>query len=212
MYQHASTIRPLEVTTMNTKLVFGIVLSVAAFGVTAGETAGPIRGSNFQSISATKTASHDQAVQMASDILVKDAARQHAIDQAVAPIRSRGDLDQYLAAHKMTASPLDAFPPGLRQMFLSSLTFNEKGITGFRYDVLESLTPTEIYKVLSLFGAQGFTPQVTNVRIVTPADSIIMSPPTGGVIGIGFDFLKDYRCQSKGTCHVDNMAACTSNC
>lgn len=195
---------------MNMKLILGIALSVAAFGATASNAAHPI--SNFQSISANKTASHDQAIQMASDILIKDAARQHAIAQAVAPIRSRGDLDQYLATHKTIASPLDAFSPGLRQMFLSSLTFNEKGITGFRYDVLESLRPTEIYKILSLFGAQGFTSQLSNVRIVTPTDSLIMSPAGDGVIGIGSDFLEGYRCASKGTCHTSTLDACTSNC
>jgi hypothetical protein len=197
---------------MNIRLILGIALSVATFGAAAGDGGNSVHEGNCQNITVTKVASHDQAVQMASDILIKDAARRHAIAQATAPIRSRGDLDQYLFTHKTIASPLDAFSPSLRQMFLSSLTFNEKGITGFRYDVLESLTPTEIYKILSLFGAQGFTPQLTNVRIVTPTDNLIMSPPSGGVIGIGFDFLKDYRCQSRGTCHVDNMAACTSNC
>lgn len=197
---------------MNTKMILSIALSMAAFGATAGNPVSSVSGGNFQNISATKAASSGQAVQLASDILVKDAARRHSIAQAMAPIHSRGDLDQYVATHRTIASPLDAFSPGVRQMFLSSLTFNEKGITGFRYDVLESLTPTQIYKILSLFGMQESTSQLTNARIVTPADSVIMSPPLGGVIGIGFDFLKEYRCLSRGTCHADNMSACTSNC
>lgn len=197
---------------MSTKTILGIALSMAAFGATAGDAASPVRGDTFQNISAGKAAMSDQAMQLASDILIKDAERRTSIAQATAPIHSRGDLDQYVATHRTIASPLDAFSPSLRQMFLSSLTFNEKGVTGFRYDVLESLTPTEIYKILSLFGMQGGTSQITNARVVTPADALIMTPLLGGAIAIGDDWSVGYYCIRHGLCGVSPDSVCTRYC
>jgi hypothetical protein len=92
-----------------------------------------------------------------------------------------------------------------RRLFLDSLRFNEKGVTTLRYDVLESLTPTEVYQILSLFGMQGLTPQL-NLRGSSPLDKKVMS------ITPSLLPLKDYYCEGKGTCRQGSNVACGDAC
>lgn len=76
------------------------------------------------------------------------------MELAAAPIKSPRDLELHLKSHPGD-SPLMVMAPLNRRLFLDSLRFNEKGVTTLRYDVLESLTPTEVYQILSLFGIAG---------------------------------------------------------
>jgi hypothetical protein len=58
---------------------------------------------------------------------------------------------------------------------LSSITFNKKGITGFRFDDLQSeLTASQIFDVLHLFGAERDLAIIPNVRVETAADRRVM--------------------------------------
>lgn len=198
---------------MKTQMLLAAMLSVVALGATALDTENSMQTDNQEATRSATIGVDDQAAQAASKTLKEDALRRSTIAKVLAPIRSQGDLDQHIATHRAGTSPFDALQPSLRQMFLASLTFNEKGVTGFRYDVLETLSATEVYNILSLFGMQGSTSQIKRARVVTPTDALIMSPAAGGIVGgIGLDFLEDYRCQSKGTCTANNMKACTSNC
>ena len=53
-------------------------------------------------------------------------------------------------------SPLYLLSEQGRKAFLDSIVYRETGLAGYNYRPLEAeLTPTEIYKVLSLFGAQS---------------------------------------------------------
>ena len=69
-------------------------------------------------------------------------------------IRSRADLQQYLAVAAQTGSPLNALSPGARRRFLASMKFNAAGVTTFRYDDLQNeLTVRQAYDVLALSGS-----------------------------------------------------------
>ncbi len=132
-------------------------------------------------------------------------------------IRSQGDLQRYLAATAKSGSPLDALSSSARARFLSSITFNEKGITGFRYGDLQSeLTARQMFDVLHLFGVERDVKLIPNLRVETPADQRVISAlPFADGGGDGGGFGKDYRdywCVSRATCNPSPTSICTSNC
>ncbi|KFN42588.1 hypothetical protein [Arenimonas oryziterrae] len=107
----------------------------------------------------------------------KREEQQREIAKLTAPIHSRATLRAYLRDHKLAASPLGRLSARRRRHFLSTLSFNESGITGYNYRDLEAeLTVTEIYQVLSLFGAQHTTRLVEDARVETDLDRMILSP------------------------------------
>lgn len=129
---------------------------------------------------------------------------QALLEIAAAPIRSPEQLRSHLVRHPGD-SPLMVMSPLNRELFLNSLRFNDKGLTTLRYDVLESLTPTEAYQVLGLFGMQGLTPQL-NLRGNTKLDKKVMS------ITPSLMPMKDYYCEGKGTCRGGANVACSGAC
>jgi len=122
-----------------------------------------------------------------------------------APIHSEQELHSYLAGNKST--PLDALDPKSEGRFLASLTFNAKGITGFSYEDLRSLSPSEAYSILALFGAQeaiigipfdsASTADEANVGLLSPI--VIQDYP-------------DARCQPPATCLSSHQQICLSTC
>lgn len=102
--------------------------------------------------------------------------------------------------------------------FLDSLVFNEKGLVGFKYSAIESeLSVSEIYSLLSMFGAQRLASLMTDARIDNELDVMILNKPKskantstdkysigehqmmwdGGVIVIGEDDHKGYSCSAR---------------
>lgn len=129
-----------------------------------------------------------------------------SVDLSTALIRSRLELNSFTASG-FQASPLNNLSPSDRSLFINSLTFNEKGLTGFRFDVLSSLNPAAAYRLLSLFGAQKYTSQLDFPRQErTPLDEAIMSQQKTREI------VRGHRCEGQGTCRQDNSAVCTDNC
>lgn len=83
-----------------------------------------------------------------------DGAATQKSDSGLVPIRSAAQLSEYLETHP--SSPLDAFNKRARKLFLDSLTFSEKGLTGFRLQEIQSeLTPSQAFDILSFFGVQS---------------------------------------------------------
>lgn len=142
---------------------------------------------------------------------------QRVIDQdvalAMAPIKSRRQLEAHLQAAKSTASPLLALEPAARKRFLDSITFNDKGITGFSYTELQSrLTASQVYKILSLFGAQHTTSMVRGVRRENALDMEIMSPVDGPRCPSQPCDYEGYRCEGRATCAPNINTICMRNC
>lgn len=72
----------------------------------------------------------------------------------VAPIRSETALETHLMLGDLIESPLGYLDPQSKQKFLNSLVFTPVGLASFDHTVFATLTPTQAYQVLSLFGLQ----------------------------------------------------------
>lgn len=157
------------------------------------------------------------SAQTITSVLSGYQARLNQIDAAVAPIKSAEDLRKYLATTHPGTSPLDLLSFAGKQRFLASLQFNEKGLTTFEYVDLENeLTPTQIYRVLALFGMQRDTVLLTRAAKLTPADQLIMgtngASPDGTIVPPAPGDHEGYMCESRGTCFRSADRICTSNC
>lgn len=152
--------------------------------------------------------------QDASQLLREQALMDQDIALALAPIRSQVQLQQHLQANGAN-SPLATLTPAAKKRFLTSLRFNEKGITSFSYDDLQAeLTASQIYQVLSLFGAQHTVSLMRNARVVTPTDQALLQPlGTSGPLcpsqACDYD---QYECEKQGTCAAAFNKICTRNC
>lgn len=101
----------------------------------------------------------------------------------MAKIKSSADLARHLRMVPLKSSPLGQLSDAGRKSFLSSLTFNASGLTGYRYADLEAeLTPTQIFNVLALFGTQHNTPLFKNAKIKTRQDQLV-SKVSYGTLG-----------------------------
>ncbi|MBS0571250.1 MAG: hypothetical protein JSS28_11615 [Proteobacteria bacterium] len=180
--------------------VFSCALAVCLF-------ASPVRAADAQND--LDSVSVDTVV----TYLHENEAARNAVDLAMAPIKSRADLRNYLRSRHSTQSPLDALTPASLRHFLASLQFNENGITSFdRRDLEQELSPSQIYQVLALFGVQRDTGFMKHARIVAPIDRTLTAD-SWWPIGLGEDH-DDYKCDSNNphTCVKSVGSICTSNC
>lgn len=136
-----------------------------------------------------------------------------ALMASAAVILSHEDLARYLSSTRPANNAFAVLSDGGRGEFFASLRFNENGLTTFSTRPLENeLTPTQIYKVLSLFGAQRLTKLMSNARIETDLDRYILE-------GLGrekyfnsdLDY-QNYRCIERGTCEQSSPHICMSSC
>lgn len=140
------------------------------------------------------------------------AVRAPAAVAATGTIRSQDDLQRYLVATANSGSPLGALSSGARTRFLSSLTFNERGVTGFHYSDLQAeLTASQIVAVLHLFGVEKDVAIIPNVRVETASDRRMIKSFELIDANEETDY-KGYYCPSPGTCTVKLDSICTSNC
>lgn len=150
------------------------------------------------------------------DLLIKEIQDRELLQRQIAwelaPVKNQSAL-VLLATKK---SPLDKLSPESKKRFIDSVVFTEKGIGGFYYGDLElELTPTEIYKVLSLIGQQHITSHLSGARVETVADRLLLQKNSKGEdysTAIYKDFLLGYRCDGGHTCDQSKSSACTKNC
>lgn len=67
---------------------------------------------------------------MSAPKAVQTASR---LDRLLAPIKSKQDLERYLAVTPDYQSAFSVLTPASRRAFIDSLTFNQNGLTGFSY-------------------------------------------------------------------------------
>jgi hypothetical protein len=94
---------------------------------------------------------------------------------AVAPIKSRADLDEYMAKYVSTNNPLLWLSPDARQRFLNHLVFGDDGLLTVPYrDVEAELTLSQAYRLAALFGQQFYVATgLPDIRVVTDADRAV---------------------------------------
>lgn len=86
----------------------------------------------------------------------KDLLAREALSQAIAPVKSKEDLERYLKIIPPKSNVLYLLSPAARERFIATLTFNEKGLTGFGFqDLQRELSQDQIAKVLALFGSES---------------------------------------------------------
>ena len=139
------------------------------------------------------------------DFVAKESERSMDLAHQLAPLKSASDVYQYIQHTPKGLSPLSALPNAQRDEFTQSLRFNDRGLSQFDYTVLQSLSPTQVYKILALFGMQGSTGLVK-------AKPISQIDRNASVNGIMAEFLVDYRCIGEHSCMSAIRMACTSNC
>jgi len=106
--------------------------------------------------------------------LIKNVIYQKQLAWALAPITTLNTLERISDKN----SPLDLLSPAAKERFIESVVFRKGGLGGFYYGDLEAeLTPTQIHKILSMFGAQHAVGQFNNARIETQADVLLLSNP-----------------------------------
>ncbi|HEL5055804.1 hypothetical protein [Stenotrophomonas maltophilia] len=146
-------------------------------------------------------------------IMADEQVRATQVAMQLATIKSELQLQNYLMTSPKEISAFSEMQPTELRRFVSSLTFNEKGLTGFDPTPLRTLTPTQVYRILALFGMQSGTSKIGAVPSSKVDEAINVAP-----LGIGggqfpvIDFLEGYRCEGQHTCRESPRAACTSNC
>ncbi|MGH8225275.1 MAG: hypothetical protein ACRER1_03855 [Gammaproteobacteria bacterium] len=137
----------------------GIVLAgIVGMGLALG-------ASSAMAGSSAVTYSPPDLTDMSAAQLKKYYAWRDRMDWLLAPIHSRAELDAYLKATAKSGSPLDALTPDARRRFLASLGFGLHGLGAFSFSELQYLSTAQIYKILSLFGAQHYALTITGGRI-----------------------------------------------
>lgn len=131
------------------------------------------------------------------------------VTKRLASIRSIANLHAYLA--RTPRGPLDNLSPWGRKVFLSSLKFNEQGLTQFDFTVVEEeLSATEAYRLLGLFGVQRTTSLLKGLSVETGLDKLIMSQQPQQRLYMADH--KGYFCKDQGTCQTSPNSICLDGC
>lgn len=133
------------------------------------------------------------------------------IDMYFAQIKSERDLAAHLDAHLGRGSPFDALSPNARERFISSLSFNKLGITGYQfYDLEAELSTSQAFDLLSLFGAQSTIGSLL-LRQTTDRDAQINGLYRSSV-EFPADDHKEYQCVGNYNCYWAMHYICMSGC
>ena len=107
-----------------------------------------------------------------------DAGTQAAHEElalAGARIKSLAEFYAYEFSVPPLANPLNRLSQGARRRFIDSLTFNDRGITGYATgDLRAELSAEQIYDILVLFGVPDDIYLFPDARVSTRRDKEIM--------------------------------------
>lgn len=147
-------------------------------------------------------------------VIADDQARSTKIAMELATIKTAAQMHRYLQNSPLELSAFSGMTGVQMREFVSSLTFNDKGLTGFDPTPLRQLSPSQVYRILSLFGMQSGTSRIAaSPRSDIDHDLNIAPLGIGGEFGDSDGpFLEGYRCEGQHTCRESQRAACTSNC
>jgi hypothetical protein len=101
-------------------------------------------------------------------------ALERQIAGALAPIKSLAEFNAHLNDGSKGMAAFAKLSSEAQEIFLSSLTFNERGLASYNYAVLEdALRVEEAYHLLSLLGVQHSVGVLTGLRAESKADQLI---------------------------------------
>ncbi|WP_130617441.1 hypothetical protein [Dyella amyloliquefaciens] len=140
--------------------------------------------------------------------LVATVARQHQLDFIAAPIKSSSDLQSYLTLMPKALSPIEKLSPGAKRRFLASLVFNENGLVGYDYsDITAELPASDVYRLMSLFGAQRTVHLIDGLRVEGESDKVVEETSDMPMADH-----KDFRCVGGHNCAHYTSMICMSGC
>jgi hypothetical protein len=98
------------------------------------------------------------------------------IESESALIRTKADL-QFWINVKGKSNPLNLLSADAKTRLVENAMYNDKGLitSGYIGDIRRELTPTQAYKVLSLFGAQSIAAKANNGKARTDLDRLIIN-------------------------------------
>lgn len=169
-------------------------------------------------VSEPASAADRQQAQTLEAQLKSNSFENRRIAKELAPVKSLQDFHYAQANRAPGMESLDKLSAGSRSQFVNELMFTKAGLASFNYQVLEdSLTYSEAYKLLALFGVQHTVGLMRGLKVQTTTDGLIRNhyaQPQNcceeGNEG-GSDHIK-YRCIDRGTCEISPSHICTSNC
>jgi len=89
-------------------------------------------------------------------------------------IRSRAELDEYMAQYTSSNNPLSWLSPDARRRFLNDLEFSERGSMNFpSADIEAELTLSQAYRIAALFGKQSHLQFMPDIRVVSDEDRAV---------------------------------------
>jgi hypothetical protein len=117
-------------------------------------------------------------------------------------------------------SPLGKLTEDGLHRFVQSITFNQKGITGFSYAEFDGMSAADAHGILELFVVERTLKLVKNVRVTTKADRMVTAKSCGifsPTSGCGSDDLNPgdrdgFYCAGPGSCAPRSLWICTVNC
>lgn len=170
---------------MNLKLKIAAtwVLTLLAFAAPAAET--------------PQLTSPVSAKAQNADMTATVAWQQRQLDFIAAPIKSPNDLQAYLALTPKALSPIEKLSPGAKRRFIAGLVFNKNGLVGYDYsDLATELPASDVYRVMSLFGAQHTVLLIKGLRTERESDKFVTDTP---VVGMEDDH-ESYQCIGGHNC------------
>lgn len=106
--------------------------------------------------------------------VAKAVKAQQELARELAPVKSRKDFEQLMQQDNAAAHAFARMGAENQATFVQRLTFNEKGLTGFNFKVVEdSLTVREAYQLLSVFGIQHVVRSLKGLRVESRTDVMI---------------------------------------
>ncbi|WKD48172.1 hypothetical protein [Microbulbifer spongiae] len=131
------------------------------------------------------------------------------MDFQAAPIKTKAQLDSYLAVTPIENTPFKALAETEREIFIDTLVFTDKGLASFHADVLSyGPTATEVYNILALFGSQSATPSLHALTIESEADRSIMASDQALQDWILYEHLCTYIIQGFWACDRNTPYRC----
>lgn len=135
-----------------------------------------------------------------------DLPAQIHIERNGVKIHSASDLERLQS--ELDRAFMDA-PDSAQSTFIDNLTFNQRGLSSYNYQVLlDYLSESEINQLMALFGFSNVGTRLLGHSVTM--DGGVITPPGDGTDPPGF---RGYYFLSPGTCaRTDKDSICTANC
>ena len=160
-------------------------------------------------------------ISVANAVRNPEAISQQKMDIVTAAIRTRSQLQAYLAT--TPSSSIYKMSPSARSNFVASLVFTKNGLGSYSYIDLAGLSVRDAYSILSLFGAQSTIGSVPGLKANTALDRAIaervskeMARPNSSLIPFT-DPARDHICtiypnKPSGVCEYNYGSHCMDGC